>query len=71
MPARAERARIWDGGSKRAGRDDPDTRDRLQALTQFVRAMPRQDLVLDLTDPGMSLLQLGDDQADAALRQLW
>ena len=68
VPARTERPRVRDGGRKRAGRDDANPWNRLQTLAQLVRAMPGQDLVLDLTDPGMGILKLGDDQADAPPR---
>ena len=70
MAARAEGARIRNGGRKSAGRDDADAGDRLQALAHLIRAMPGQDLLLGLSNPDMSLLELRDDQAEAAPRQL-
>src|SRR5829696_4494313 len=63
VAARAEGARIRNGGRKRAGRDDADAGDRLQALADLVRTMPGQDLLLGLSDLDMGLLELGDDQA--------
>jgi hypothetical protein len=55
VAARAEGARIRNGGRKGAGRDDADAGDRLQALADLIRAMPGQDLLLGLSNPDMGL----------------
>lgn len=53
VAARAEGARIRNGGRKGAGRDDADAGNRLQALADLIRAMPGQDLLLGLSNPDL------------------